>query len=163
MKKILSVVLLLCLGLSLCGCSGSGEKSTPTSSPAPTQEPIDEELCNRFYDLMPYYAYPEFKRNDSGIVSIKMKVDSEDISHYGDIIYTALCAADDIFGEYTMRINFWNGSTIPITFSGNSSSATIGDSRSGSMKMTEIKSVEDLAQYFPALNLLLDTEKDSGT
>ena len=158
MKKTICFALSLIIILMMCACSSKSQ--SPVATPAPSQEvmaePISEESCEMVRDALPYYAYAEFDTDENGVVKVDVKVDSDDLPHYGDLIFRTLYTAENVFPKYRANIRFWTGKDIPISYMGTLSSGTLNDSRSGSLKMTSIKSANDLTEQFPALQFLLN-------
>lgn len=158
MKKFIYALLVICLLFSLCACSTSAPEPTSTPEPASTPEPIDEKASTAVRKALPYYAECDFKRTDTGSVAVTIKMSSDEVSKYGELIYRALKAIDAEFSDYRATILFWSNQDIPISYRGTLSSGSLSDKRSGEMKVTSISSPEDLASFFPSLRFLLNAE-----
>lgn len=150
MKKILCMIFLLC-AVILFGCSSSD--STPRATPTPWP---DSDQLDQLSIRLPSFVTTKITLMEDGRADITLMANSSDIAHYGDVIYKALLAANDIFGvdAYDMKIMFFSDSTINFVYDGDSASGYIFDYRSGESKMTKVTSKEDIAKIFPALNLL---------
>lgn len=158
MKKSLYAFLIVCLLVSLCACSAPDP--LPAPSPTPTSEPIDEDATMSIRNALPYYAECDFKRDDDGDVAVTVKISSDEISKYGELIYKTLKTIDAKFSEYNATILFWSNKDIPISYRGTLSSGFFNDKRSGEMKVTSISSPEDLVAFFPTLRFLLNAEEN---
>lgn len=150
MKKILCMAFLLCT-VVLFGCSSPDSVPKATPTPWPDTDQLDQLNAS-----LPFFVTETVEAKEDGRADITLMADSSDIAHYGDVIYKALLAANDIFGvdAYDMKIMFFSDSTINFVYDGDSASGYIFDYRSGESKMTKVTSKEDIAKIFPALNLL---------
>lgn len=166
MKSKFALFCALIMAVLMCSCGTTSPDSSAvatTPEPSPTPAPIDENLCTLFDESLPYYAYPTFSQAEDGSVIISIKADTDNVSNFGNIIYDSLCSADEIFGDYTVRINFWYGNDIQMYFYGDSSYGTITDRRSGESKDIVVKSAEDIAQLFPVLKTKLNAKANGVT
>ena len=116
MKKTICFALSLIIVLMMCACSSKSQ--SPVATPAPSQEvmaePISEESCEMVRDALPYYAYAEFDTDENGVVKVDVKVDSDDLPHYGDLIFRTLYTAENVFGNLDFVIHDESGNEVTI-------------------------------------------------
>lgn len=155
--KLVFLILAALLSFSLCAC-GSTAESASTPEPTPTPEPIDEELCLAVSSALPYYAECNFSRADDGDVNVRIKMSTDKVAKYGELIYKSLKMVDSVFPDYHVYIIFWSNNSIPFTYMGTLDHGMLNDSRSGEAKVHSIASMEDLTAYFPMLSFLLNAE-----
>lgn len=115
------------------------------------------EIIKEYQTALPYYASVGIQTDKDGKAYISVSVGGEDITHFGDVIYSALAKAEEMFDTYYADIAMQN---IELSFKGTLKNGTLINGRSGYDRKTEIKSAEELAEIFPALKITLEAEEN---
>lgn len=116
---------------------------------------VGQEISTVYQAALPRYASAKIQQDAGGKIYITVTVSGDDVTHFGDDIYTALKKAEDMFGEYEANIKM---SGVELSFEGTLEAGTYINGRSGTDKKTTIHSMGELAEIFPALKITLEAE-----
>lgn len=181
MKRLMTIFMVLVVAVVLCACGAASSAPDPASSsvPAttetatPTLEPtekheadgLESELEDKICSALPFQADVSVGLSDV-ITSVNIYLKSSDPTAFGNRVYDAMSVCDEIFdGErYSLFLIDSNPKTDKsLTFSSFSSISggigTFSVVRSGTSEMHECASFDDLAEFFPALNIYI-SEKE---
>ena len=171
MKKLVCILLALSIFTAMvCGCASQKpeekpiEDSTLENKNSAAQEDLiaaeepENESITAFRNALSFVPlYSDYSISDNGKAGLDIIVADNDVANFGLKIYEALEAANNNFEDYTLDISlaFDNGNDAKtqIVFVGTSSMGIISDYRAdpNNAKETYIYSMEELAEYFPAV------------
>lgn len=180
MKRIMTMFMVFIVAVALCACGAASPASDPASSSmpiptettAPTLEPtgkhetegLETELEDKICNALPFQAYVSVNLSDD-VTSMYISATASDPTDFGNRVYDTMSVCDEIFGEehYSFFLIDYNQesekSLTFLHFSNLTGLGTFSIDRSGTTETHECESFDDLAEFFPALNIYV-SEKE---